>query len=264
VSHAYLARAAASLAAALLAAQAHAAGEAPDLAAQLANPVAALINVPFQNNWDFGGGSGDALRYTLNIQPVVPFTLSAEWNLITRTILPIQHAERVFADHRTGLGDVVQSFFLSPQQPVGGVTWGVGPVFLYPTATDGLGQRQWGAGPTGVVLRQQGQWLYGGLANHIWSLGGTPDRSEAVDATFLNPFVSYLLPGGRTVTLQAEATYDWARTQWTVPVSAVVSQLATIGQQTMQFNLGVRHFVERPDGGPDWGLRLSVNFVFPK
>lgn len=178
--------------------------EATDLAAQLANPIASLVSVPFQNNWDFGGGRGDAPRYTLNIQPVIPFALNADWNLITRTILPVTHVERAFPDHRTGLGDVLQSYFFSPRESVNGVAWGVRPVLLYPTATEGLGQRQWGAGPTGVVLRRQGQWLYGGLVNHVWSLGGTPDRSEAVNATFLNPFVSYLIPGGTTLTLQTE------------------------------------------------------------
>jgi hypothetical protein len=253
-----------ALAALLLAAGPAAAQQPPDLAAQLANPVANLINVPFQSNWDFGGGRGDALRYTLNIQPVIPFTLNAEWNLITRTILPISHVERVFADHRTGFGDVLQSFFLSPQQPVNGITWGAGPVFLYPTATEGLGQRQWAAGPTAVVLRQQGSFLYGALGNHLWSLGGTPDRFENVNASFLNPFVSYLAGGGRTYTLQTETTYDWARSEWSVPVSVVASQLVTIGGQAMQFNLGARYYAEKPEGGPEWGIRFVVNFVFPK
>jgi hypothetical protein len=241
-----------------------AAQQAPDVAAQLANPVANLISVPFQNNLDFGGGRGNALRYLLNVQPVVPISLSQDWNLITRTIIPITYTERVLGEHRAGLGDVVQSFFLSPSQPVGGVTWGVGPVFLYPTGTNGYTQRQWGVGPTGVALRQSGQFMYGALANHIVSLGGTPDRSERINATFLNPFVSYLIPGGTTLTLQTESTYDWERRQWTVPIVGVASQLVQLGGQTVQLGLGARYYAERPQGGPDWGLRFAVSFVFPR
>lgn len=99
---------------------------------------------------------------------MIPFTLSPDWNLITRTIIPISHAERVFADHRTGFGDVLQSFFFSPSRPTaGGFVWGAGPVFLYPTATDGLGARQWGGRATAVALQLSGPWQFGVLANPV-------------------------------------------------------------------------------------------------
>jgi hypothetical protein len=127
------------------------------LAQELANPIANLTSVPFQNNFDFGGGRGNAFRYTLNVQPVIPFTLNDDWNLITRTIVPFAHVERVFPQPETGIGDIVQSFFLSPARPVNGITWGAGPIFLYPSASnDFIGSGQWGAGPTGVVLKQSG------------------------------------------------------------------------------------------------------------
>jgi hypothetical protein len=235
-----------------------------DLAAQLANPVAALISVPFQSNLDFGGGTGNALRYVMNFQPVVPLTLGPDWNLILRTIVPLQYSERVYGDHRFGLGDTVQSFFFSPTQPVNGITWGVGPVMLYPTATEGLGQRQWGAGPTGVVLRQSGPWIYGALANHIWSMGDTPDSREAVNTTFMQPFINYVFPRQTTLFLSTESTYDWSRRQWTVPINAGVSQLVNIGGQAVQLGAGIRYFAEAPDGGPDWGVRINLTFVFPR
>jgi len=243
------------------------AGEAAsDLAQQISNPVANLISVPFQNNFDYGGGSGNALRYTLNVQPVITFSLNEEWNLITRTIVPFSHVERVLPDDRTGIGDVVQSFFLSPAKLTeSGITWGVGPVFLYPTATEsGLGARQWGAGPTGVLLRQSGGWLYGMLANHLWGLGGEGPTRPQVNATFLQPFITYTFPTQMTLFLNTESTYDWERRQWTVPVIAGVNQLVTIGAQKVQLGAGLRYFAERPEGGPDWGLRFSATLVFPR
>jgi len=237
---------------------------AENVAAQLANPVANVVSVPFQWNLDRGGGRGDALGATLNIQPVIPFALNEDWNLISRTILPLRYMERVFPDHRGGLGDAVQSFFLSPQRPVRGVTWGAGPVFLLPTATNDLGQRQWAAGPTAVALRQSGPWLYGVLGNHLWSLGGAPDRAEQANATFLQPFVTYAFPSQTSLFVNAESTYDWSRRQWTVPVNAGVAQVVPIGGQIMQFSAGVRAYAAAPERGPDWGVRVAATFVFPR
>jgi hypothetical protein len=235
------------------------------LAQALNNPLANLISVPFQNNFDYGGGRGSAFRYTLNVQPVIPFALNENWNLITRTILPFQHVERVFPEHENGFGDVVQSFFLSPSRPVNGITWGVGPVLLYPTATNGMiGARQWGAGPTGVVLKQSGPWLFGTLANHLWSMGGVTDGRARVNATFLQPFVTYTFPSQTTLFLNTEALYDWTSENWLVPINAGVNQLVRIGGQAVQLGAGIRYFAESPAGGPDWGFRLNLTFVFPR
>jgi hypothetical protein len=239
--------------------------QAAELAKKLSNPVANLISVPVQNNWDFGIGPEDAMRCTANIQPVIPLTLTKDWNLITRTILPVIYAESPVAGGRdaSGLGDVVQSFFVSPKEPVGGWILGGGPVFLWPTATDSaLGFGTWGAGPTVVALRQEHGWTYGVLANHIWSYAGWGDRE--VSATFLQPFVSFTTKTFTTFGLNTESTYDWENSQWTVPLNVSVSQLLKIGKQPVQFSLGGRYYAEKPDGGPDWGLRFAVTFLFPR
>src|SRR3974390_2787452 len=68
-----------------------------ELAKKLQNPVADLISVPIQNNWDFGIGPADAMKYTANIQPVIPFSISEDWNVITRTIVPVIYEEAL--DH---------------------------------------------------------------------------------------------------------------------------------------------------------------------
>jgi hypothetical protein len=137
-------------------------------------------------------------------------------------------------------------------------------VFLYPTATDSaLGTEKLGLGPTAVVLKQQSGWTYGMLANHIWSVAGDSDRDE-VNATFLQPFVSYTTKTFTTFGFNTETTYDWEHHQGTVPLNASVAQLLKIGKQPTQFSLGVRYYAEKPAGGPDWGLRFTTTLLFPK
>ena len=243
-----------------------------ELAKKLQNPVASLISVPIQNNWDFGIGPADAMKYTANIQPVVPLSISKDWNLIIRTIMPVIYAEatvddsaapsRVSKDHY-GLGDITQSFFFSPKAPVGGWILAAGPVAYWPTATDSvLGAGKWGAGPTALALRQQDGWTYGALANHIWSYAGWGDKN--VSATFIQPFVSFTTKKYTTFGVNTESTYDWETDQWTVPLNFTVQQLVKIGKQPIAFQLGYRYYAEKPEHGPDWGLRFAVTFLFPK
>jgi hypothetical protein len=244
-----------------------AADDAAELAKKLSNPVAALISVPFQNNFDFGGGpNADGFRYTLNFQPVAPFTLTEQWNLITRTIVPFIHQEDMIGNSsQTGLGDITQSFFFSPKAPTsGGWIWGAGPVFLYPSATDDLlGTEKFGLGPTAVFLKQEHGWTYGALVNHLWSVAGNDNRAD-VSSTFLQPFVSFTTKKQTTFTLNMESTYDWESSQWTVPINVMVAQLVKIGKMPVQFQVGGRYYADGPSDGPNWGLRLAVVLLFPK
>ena len=237
-----------------------------ELAKKLQNPVANLISVPIQNNFDFGIGPANAMRYTLNIQPVIPFTLSDDWNLITRTIIPYIYAESPTpgGKNRSGLSDITQSFFFSPSKPVGGYILGAGPVFRYPSATDSaLGGEKWGAGPTALVFRQDGSWTYGMLANHLWSFAGSSSRAE-LNATFIQPALAYTFPTSTTVALVSESLYDWKGSQWTVPINLNVSQMLKIGEQPVRLQIGPRFYAEGPEGKPDWGMRFQVLFPFLK
>lgn len=278
-----------------------------DLAKQLANPVASLISVPFQSNWDFRMGPRDqGTQYKLNFQPVIPFSLGRDWNLITRTIVPYVSQEDVFKGplpkfpglsndvlapfpgelhddnqkaaekvfnkavkkrpvdhHQDGLSDVLQSFFFSPKEPVGGWILGFGPALLYPTATDDkLGTEKWAAGPTLVALKQTGPWTVGVLSNHLWSYAGNEDRRN-VNQTFVQPFVSYITKTKTTFTVNSESTYDWNNSQWTVPVNVMVAQLVKVGKQPVQFAVGGRYYAEGPSGAPEWGLRFVITPLFP-
>ncbi len=236
-----------------------------DLAKKLANPISDLISLPIQSNYDFGVGPGDGTVWKTNIQPVIPFGISEDWNLISRTILPVIEQEGLAPAgdslDKFGLGDTVQSFFFSPKQssPI----WGIGPVFLIPTATDSiLGSEKFGLGPTAVVLKQDGPWTYGALVNHIWDVAGDSNR-DGVNATFFQPFLAYILPTKTTLTLNTETTYDWQNEQFTVPLNFIVSQMFKIGEQPVQAFVGARYYAENPDNGPEWGLRFGLTFLFP-
>ncbi|MEO0017421.1 MAG: hypothetical protein RLZZ522_704 [Verrucomicrobiota bacterium] len=239
--------------------------EEADFAKKLANPIADLISVPIQSNVDFGVGPGDGTIWKTNIQPVFPFELTEHWNLISRTILPVIDQQGLAATgdalDASGIGDITQSFFFSPKEssPI----WGVGPAFLIPTASDELlGTEKFGIGPTAVVLKMEGPWVFGGLANHLWDVAGDDDR-DSVNATYLQPFVSYILPTKTTLTLNTETTYDWTHDQWTVPVNFIVSQMFKVGDQPMQAFIGARYYADKPDDGPEWGLRFGFTFLFP-
>lgn len=241
---------------------------AAELAKKLANPISSLISVPFENNFDCCFGPSRADRYLLNIQPVIPTQISADWNLIVRTILPVIDlgAPAPGFDNIFGLGDTTQSFFFSPRNTPGGVTWGVGPAFLWPTGTDPLiDSGKWGVGPTFVILKQQSGWTYGVLTNHLWSYadaGGPNDRPE-VNRTFLQPFLAYTWKDSTTLTLNTESTYDWTDEEWTVPLNLIVSHVYKFGHQPVSLAVGGRWYADTPEDGPEWGLRATATFLFP-
>jgi hypothetical protein len=242
------------------------------LALKLANPVAALISLPLQTNFDGDigpkvAGERQGERITLNIQPVIPIRLNSDWNMISRTILPVIGQTEVAGrgTNQFGLGDVVQSLFFSPTKPSpSGIIWGAGPVLLVPTATDSaLGAGKWGAGPTAVVLKIAGPITFGALANHIWSFAGKDSRAD-VSATFVQPFFAYTTKTATTYSINTETAYDWKNDIWLVPINLGISQLVVLGKQPVSIGGGVRYWVESPAGGPDWGFRLSLSLLFPK
>lgn len=240
-----------------------------ELAMQLSNPVAALISVPLQLNYESKiGPDRSGTRTLLNIQPVVPFSLNTEWNLISRTILPVVWQDNVFpgAGSQSGFGDVVQSLFFSPKAPTsGGWIWGAGPVFLLPVGSnDLLTADKWGAGPTAVVLKQDGQWTYGALANQIWSFAGNGNRAD-VSAAFVQPFLTYTTHTATSLIVNTESLYDWNDRQWSVPINAGVTQVLRLGDQLLSVGGFARYWADSPDHGPHgWGFRITVTLLFPR
>ena len=237
-----------------------------ELAKQLSNPVASLISVPIQSNLDFGVGPQDGTRWTTNIQPVIPLSISQDWNLISRTILPVIDQQGLTTGGTSdvfGLGDTTQSLFFSPKNPEPFI-WGVGPALLVPTATDDLlGTNQWAAGPTAVILKQMDGWTFGALANQLWDFAGESSASS-VNSLYMQPFVSYTTHKATSITLNTETSYDWMNDQWNVPINLLVSQVIKIHEQPIQLFVGGRYYVETPTNGPEWGLRFGLTFLFPK
>lgn len=241
--------------------------QAADLAQKLANPVANLISVPFQYNYDQNIGPGQGSRNLLNIQPVIPISLNDGWNLITRTILPLIDLQDAgfYGDSASGVGDILASQFLSPKAPTAsGWIWGAGLAESLPTASnDQLGSGKWGLGPTFVVLKQVGPVTYGMLANQIWSVAGNSNRG-AVSSAFLQPFFAYVTKTKTTFSVNTESSYDWKQSSWSVPLNVSVAQLLKLGPQVLQISVGARYWMTSPDGPSGWGGRLVLTLLYPQ
>jgi len=234
-----------------------------DLAQELANPLAAIISVPFQLNFDDNIGAADqGSRTTLNFQPVIPFALDNGANIITRTIVPyIWQDDVVPGTSQSGVGDILVNAWYS-RTTEADLTWGVGPVVRVATGSD-VSTDTWAAGLTGIALKQTGPWTYGALVNHLWDVESQPN--VPTNATFMQPFVAYSTENAWTFSLQSETTYDWENEEWSVPLNASVSRLAIIGGTPVNFQAGAGYWLESPGNGPEGlRLRLQVQFVLTR
>ena len=247
----------------------HATGtDSQELARKLSNPISDLVSVPFQFNWENGVGPDNGLRTVLNIQPVVPFEISPKWNMIERWIMPYV-SQPEYLNSATGLGDITFSSFFSPNTGKS-LIWGAGPVITLPMSSDAaVGSGQWSAGPTLVVLKIRGAWLYGLLWNQLWSYATVSERARvAVNQGFFQPFVALTRPSGVTFTLQSESTANWNAPsdsdRWTIPINVAVSKVTTLGPFPMSVLGSAGVYVASPDNGPDWKLRVAFTLILPR
>lgn len=244
------------------------ADEAGDLARKAQNPIANMISVPFQYNLSPESGPDERPLHILNIQPVIPFSLNEDWNLVTRTIIPLISQPGFYPDQgrESGLGDINMSLFFSPAKPSETI-WGVGPVLQFPTASNSrLGTEKWCAGLAGVALKMKGPWVYGALINNIWSFAGDDDR-DSINQMLIQPFVNYNMPEGWYLSFSPIITANWetdSDNTWTVPLGLGVGRVTKMGKQPVNLSLAFYYNVEKPDYTDDWQVRFQYTLLFPK
>lgn len=248
-----------------------------DASAAAQNPIAANISVPLENSFQFGSGPTNETAYVLNLQPVVPIRVG-NWNLVNRPIIPIQYmpgpvvglpsnpGTPVGLDDAFGLGDINLTTFVSPAK-AGRLIWGVGPSLTIPTATDELlGSGKWSLGPSLVALTIQKPWLVGILLRHQWSFAGHAERT-GVNASVIQPFVNYNLSNGWYLLSSPVFTANWSAPsaeRWVVPLGGGVGKIVKFCGKPLNLNLHAYYNVERPTDAPDWQLRFTTQFIFPK
>jgi hypothetical protein len=242
-----------------------------DLTKAVQNPVASLISVPIQNFTDFNIGPFARDRNTvLQFQPVIPARISANWNLISRVIVPVLYQPDISQKHlgTFGLGDTNPSFFFSPAK-AGKLIWGVGPAFLLPTATDdALGTGKFCIGPTVVALTQPGHWTIGALVNNLFSVAGPSDRSD-VNSMTLQYFVNYNLKKGYFLTSQPIISANWNASSgnvWLVPFGGGIARIFKLGPQPVNASVQAYYNAKRPDvvPSPTWQLKFQFALLYPK
>jgi hypothetical protein len=241
-----------------------------ELAKKTQNPVADLISVPIQNNFNFNAGPYNQTQTVINIQPVIPITLNEDFNLITRTILPVvDQPDPVTNTSQFGLGNLNTTLFLSPSKSKA-VTWGVGPIFGFPTKTnDLLGSNTFTIGPSAVVVAMPKHWVIGTLANQQWSIGDAAP-SQRVSAMLIQPFINYNLPEGWYLTSAPVITANWeafgdnSSGRWVIPIGGGFGKIVKTGGPPLNMNLQGYYNVVNPEQGSDWQLRFTVALLFPK
>lgn len=250
------------------------------LAKATQNPVANLISVPFQNNTNFAIGPYDRTQNILNIQPVIPTRLNAHVMMISRIIQPIvwQPYSAQTTGGEFGFGDISPTFFLSPTKP-GKLIWGVGPAWVFPTATNQLlGQGKVSVGPSVVALVQPGHWTLGALVNNVWSFAGSGGRPEVNQMT-LQYFINYNLPKGWFLSSSPIVTANWndkavldaangndttSGGRWTVPLGGGLGRITRLGPQPVNIAVNFYGNAVHPSGASSWGMRLQIALLYPQ
>jgi len=240
-----------------------AAGDAAALAVKLQNPVADLISMQFQNNFNFGVGENRGTLYLLNIQPVIPLHITPEWNYIVRPVLPFISTSNVYGPgYVSGLGDMEIETFFSPSAPGPfGIIWGIGPTAILPTATQRkLGGDVMTLGPSGVALWQKSGWSLGSLVTQNWRVAGPGDYN----ATYFQPFISHTFKTATTIGVDSESSYDWLSEDWTISFNNTYAQVFKLGKIPVQIGLALQYYAQSPVPGQQWGFRVIITPMFPE
>ncbi|MFZ0246884.1 transporter [Candidatus Binatus sp.] len=235
-----------------------------DLAKDTLNPFAGFIKVPFQFTTGFGVGAYKRVGESLNIEPLLPFALNSDWDLIARPSLNVTCAPG--PNEQFGFQDLQTSFFLTPAKDKPWI-WGIGPIFQFPTASsERLGTGRWSAGPTAALVYEQGPWFIGILSYQLMSFAGDRGRGS-VNQTYIEPQVSYSLDSGWYGQWDPSITYDWTAdtdNAWTIPVGVDIGKAFQIGERAMSLQVGGYDYPMPPDGAPKWIIRAQMTFLLTR
>ena len=236
------------------------------LAKETQNPVGGLISVPFQLNFNTAGGFEGRTFFNLNFQPVIPFRATANWNVIARTIVPLNSFPGPGDARYSGVGDIQEQVFVTPAKP-GAIIWGAGPTFSFPTATaTPFETGTWAAGPAFVVVKMTGPFVLGGLLTQLWPLSDEAGDPET-DLLTVQPFVNYNFGQGWALAFAPIMTANWDAAdgdEWTVPIGVGVTRTTVFNRRPMTLGVNYYYNVERPDGAAAQQLRFVVTLLFPR
>ncbi|MFC6620045.1 hypothetical protein [Novosphingobium panipatense] len=239
--------------------------DADELARKISNPAAFMISVPIHADLDLGDAAHDTVeRYLLDIEPVIPFRLSQNWNMISHTDFPLAYSNPAGPGGGTfGLGDINQTLSFTPAKH-GGLVWALGARASIPTATSKiLGTGKLAVGPSLLLLRQTKSLTMGVSADHLWSIAGKSDRAD-ISSTEVQPFLAWHIGGGRTISSNLDVSYDWEGDQWEVPLNVSFSKVTKVGRQMMSLSIGGKYWFEAPTDQPEWGITIGAVLLFPQ
>lgn len=237
----------------------------PDLALKLENPLARILVLPIAMRYEDGVGVGsDGSRYSLRLNPRLPFVLNDDWHLISQSeLLWMSQSDVSGPGSDDGLGDLTQAFLFSPDRSIAWNTyWGLGPSFVVPIASnDALGSRKFSLGPALSFFRQSDSWTAGLLIAHVWSVAGDSDAAD-VSFTRIQPLVAYTTSTSTTLSLGLDGRYNWTQEKWQLPLLLSLSQLTLIAKHPLKFALGAELDLANDSSGADWGLQFKVSIPF--
>jgi hypothetical protein len=222
-----------------------------------------ISTMPFNSSLIFGDGQENTFGYTLNFEPVISFPMGADWLVLTKVELPVVYKEQRSSGTSLGLSDTEATLLFASDKPRKGWSWGFGQFWILPTATrSDLGASKWGAGPAGALVHETENWTIGTRANHVWSFAGSGTRS--LNDTSINPWITRAWKGGVTLKLESDSRYQWNSSKWAIPVEFGASKLIMAGNQPLNIGGDVLYFAKYNDDDRSWGLRFTLNLVFPK
>ena len=236
------------------------------LAKESQNPVASLVSIPLQFNINSGGGLEDGSFLLFNFQPVIPFRLNDDWNMIVRTIVPVVSIPGPDTNRFSGMADIQEQIFLSPSKS-GKLIWGVGPQVSFPTGTTVPTETgSWAAGPTFVALTMPGPWVIGAVANNVWTFSDSGDSTE-LNQFFMQPFANYNFGKGWAISTAPAITANWDAPdgqKWTVPVGIGIGRTTVFNGRPMTLAVQYYHNVEHPENAAANTVRFQVTLLYPK